>query len=103
MKTKKSKKPIAKCFDYEDGRTTQVAYVNAYNFGDRLLEGVMVKCVLDDKGYLEVSFTEDAEPYMCQLNEKYWLGAALDFAIKNDIFCDNESGSGDELCFVEIE
>lgn len=101
MKTKKSKKPIAKCFDYEDGSTTQTAYINGYYFGDRQLEGVMFKCVLDDKGFLVISTDEDSVPYMSTLNENYWLGAALHFAEGNDIFCDNNSGSGEELCFKD--
>lgn len=104
MKTLKSQKPVAKCFDYEDGRTTQTAFLDGYSFGDRLLEGVMVKCFLDENGFLEVSFVEDAEPYMCQLNEEYWLKQALEYAEKTDIFCEKEQGDGgEELCFVLLE
>ena len=98
----KSKKPIAKCFDYEDGRTTQTAYLNGYHFGDRLLEGVMFKCFLDSEGYLIVSTADNSTDYVKGLNEKYWLAECLHTAETYDIFCDDESGSGEEICFVEL-
>jgi hypothetical protein len=104
MKTLKSDKPVAKCFDYEDGRTTQTAFIDGYSFGDRLLEGVMVRCFLDEKGFLEVSFLEEDIPYLSQLNEDYWLEAALESAKGRDIFCEKEDGDGgEELCFVLLE
>lgn len=103
MKTRKSPKPIAKCFDYEDGRTTQTAFLNGYYVGDRQLEGVMFKLFLDEKGFLEVSTAEDSVSYMATLNEDYWLSVALATAEGWDIFCDNESGNGDEVCFVDLE
>jgi hypothetical protein len=101
MKVARSYKPIAKCFDYEDGRTTQTAFLSGYDVGDRLLEGVMFKCVLDNHGFLEVSVADGSASYMEKLNVDYWLGVALQVAEGYDVFCDNESGSGEELCFVE--
>ena len=91
--------------DYETGKVeTNVAYFNGYEVGDRILEGVMFKAEIDAKGIMYVSFVDDPEtdPYLHTLNHKYWLGLAASFAVQNDIFCDNVSGSGEELCLLEV-
>lgn len=100
--TVKSNKPIARCFADDDGKEYQEAYFDGYSFGDRLLEGVMFKAELLPDGYLEVSTAPRSASYMKKLNEKEWLDMALDHAINNDIFCENEKGSGEEIFFVPM-
>lgn len=90
-----------KGFDYEDGRIVKIAYFNGYNFGDRLLEGVMFKAIVNDEGDLRVEITDNCKKYFENLNKKKWLGEALDYAKNNDIFSEKEHG-GEELCLVKV-
>lgn len=100
MTSIKSEKPIARCFDDEDGKEFQTAYIHGYHFGDRQLEGVFFRCDLDDEGILEVGPVDPRELH--GLDVPYWLGAALDYAIKNDIFFEHPDGSdGGDLAFKD--
>ena len=90
------KNNTAKFFQYEDGRTTQVAFLDGYSFGDRLLEGVCFKCTVA-KGGMTVEFVEPNNTYVKGLNKKKWLKEAKDFAVQHDIFDEAADGSGEQI------
>lgn len=96
----KSKKPIAKAFDDEDGNLYQEAYLDGYCLAT-ILEGVIIKCSLDSGGYLTVSFLEKDIDFLKEFNTEFWLKQALSFAEQNDIFNEKESG-GRDLAFVDL-
>ena len=93
----KSEKPVARCFEDGDGFETQVAFIDGYGFGDRLLEGVMFRLELLPDKYLEVSTAPKSASYMKDLNEARWLKAALASAIDDDdgMFSEKERGGRD--------
>jgi len=101
MKTITSAEAVAKAFDFEDGRTTQVAYLDGYAFGDRLLENVIFRCELLPDRRLQVSVTPRCQKYFEKLNQKTWLQAALTYAIGTDTFCETETGHGEDLGYVD--
>ena len=90
-------------FEKEDGTIIQTAYFDGYHFGDRLLEGVMFKVTVTEKGKLEVEPCPDAEDYLKDVNRKKWLGEAKKFAkdmFENgfDSFCNEQAdGQGEDL------
>lgn len=88
-----------KHFGYEDGRTTNVAYLNGYYFGDRLLEGVYFKVAITD-GLLAVEFAQPDCNYIKDLNKKKILKQARTFAEEYDIFSEKPDGSGEDLELV---
>lgn len=96
-----SSKPVARCFDDENGKEYQAAYFQGYSFGDRLLEGVWFKAELLANGLLEVSTAKDSYSYMQNLNEDKWLAEALKYALRNDIFAASDGGSDEELAFKD--
>jgi hypothetical protein len=91
-----------KGFDYENGKIVKVAYFNGYAFGDKLLEGVMFKAEIVADGTMNVSLTKDAEVYFktAKLSQKQWLKEAYEYAEHNDIFSENENGTGADLCLL---
>lgn len=97
----KSEHRIARCFLDDDNKEYTVAYFDGYSFGDRLLEGVIFKAELLPDGFLEVSTAPRSASYMKSLNENKWLEEALAFAIQNDMFMASETGSDENLYFVE--
>ncbi len=65
--------------------------VDGYHFGDRMLEGVDFPCRIVD-GALQVEMPDNA--YTCKLNKEHWEKAALEYAVRNDLFGENE------LCLI---
>jgi len=66
------------------------AFVNGYNFGDRLLEGVMFKITITKNNKFKAEALRKDMDYLKGLNLKKWLGSAEAFANSNDIFYTNE-------------
>lgn len=107
LRTVWSQHPVARCFVYEDGRETDTAYIDAYSFGDRLLEGVMVRVSITEDKHLELQFVESAKEYVQGLNQKYWLREATAYVLqvieKEDdaIFNDMPDGQGVDLMVLD--
>jgi len=61
--------------------------MDGYDFGDRVLEGVMFRVSYNENDEIVVATDEDwsDSPYLVGLNEKYWLEQALANAQGNDI------------------
>jgi hypothetical protein len=76
-----------KRFMSENG-PVDVVYLHGYFFGDRLLEGVLFKCVIDTMtdNVKVLGVTDECVPYFSQLNVEMWLSAAQKYAEQNDIF-----------------
>ena len=65
----------------EDGETVKYAYVDGYNFGERLLEGVIFCLTIkDDKVTADIRKADAS--YMKQLNKKMWVKEAVKYAVK---------------------
>lgn len=73
---------------------TDTAYLDGYDFGDRLLEGVMFRCDIAPGGKLVVTVAEQSKPYFKGLNPD-WLQKAQDFAEQHDVFSETEDGGED--------
>jgi hypothetical protein len=81
----------------EEGETpikVEKAQFDGYEFGDRMLEGVMFDAWVDKKGALCVELPEDA--FTTGLNRNHWEELALNYAVSNDIF----SADDDEVGLV---
>lgn len=89
-------------FATEDGEKSKSAKVDGYQFGDRLLEGVMFIITVQDDGTLKAEVEEDAKVYMADLNEKKWLKAALQEAEDTDIFY-GANNEAEEYCLYDTE
>lgn len=85
-----------KHFSFHDGRTTNVAYMNGYSFGDRMLEGIAFKVEIVN-GDLVVNFAEPNGIYEQTLDQKYWLEQAQRYAEDEDIFYDKPDMNGFDL------
>lgn len=68
------------------------AMFDGYNFGDRLLEGVMFIATINEDNTISVRVSDISKLYFNNLNTKLWLKRALDFALMNDIFEDIKTG-----------
>jgi hypothetical protein len=77
--------------DGDDKLDTDTVVINGYNFGDRLLDGVLFSLKIVDGG-LEATMEEDN--YTKGLNKPYWEEACLEWCIENDVFGD------DEICLI---
>ena len=73
-------------FRTEDKDGVEYAYVNGYDFGDRLLEGVLFKIIIENNEFKAVDVEPGAKEYFSQLNQKKWLKEATDFAKQLDVF-----------------
>lgn len=72
-------------FMTDDGEVTY-AYVDGYDFGDTLLEGVLFIVKIKVVTFKIDGVADDAVEYMKNMNMKKWSKAALDFCKDNDIF-----------------
>jgi len=96
MKTKKYKG-----FSYEDGRIVKSAYIDAYAFGDTMMEGVFFKITVLEDGTLKAESSKKSKEYMKQFNEEYWIKEALRYAERTDFFF-SKHGGGEDLELEEI-
>lgn len=69
-----------------DNGEVPFAYVDGYDFGDTLLEGVYFKVTLEGTDFKVTEVADDAKEYMKGLNLKKWLAEAQDFCKEQDIF-----------------
>lgn len=84
-------------FEYGDGRRTQKAYFDGYSVGERLLEGLMFSCEIQNDGSIVVEFVELDDPYVQGLNTAKWRAEALQYAKDNDVFSDSPDGDGEDV------
>lgn len=67
--------------------TVEVAYLDGYPFGDRLLEGVIFELrVSPDRSGLTASVIPSCAAYFEDLNGPKWLAEAVKYALQNDVF-----------------
>ncbi len=77
-----------------------VFYVDGYQFGDRLLEGVMFKCGLLDGGASGVVYGPECDAYTASLNMKMWMQTCANQLGSMDMVNSDPSG-GMIYCLVE--
>lgn len=77
-----------------------VFYVDGYQFGDRLLEGVMFKCGLLDGGTSAVVYGPECDAYTASLNMKMWMHTCADQLGSMDMVRSDPAG-GMIYCLVE--
>lgn len=71
-----------------DNGEEQEAYLDGYYFADRLLEGVLFKCVIENDKVKVIGPAKENDPYFKKLNRETFLQRAQEFAEKTDSFCD---------------
>ncbi len=94
------KKPLALWGEAdEDLPDGTIFYVDGYQFGDRLLEGVMFKCALLDGGTSGVVFGPECDAYTASLNMKMWMQTCAEQLQSMDMVSDQHGNMG--YCLVE--
>ena len=92
------------CFRFDDGRTTNKAYLDGYSIGDRLLEGVPIEVEINADGSLRVEFyiaDDAARNYIAKLNREHWVTVAKEFAEEYDIFSSTPDLCGEDVALEE--
>ena len=88
-------------FDCEKCGRIEMALLNGYYVGDRLLEGVLFECQQNDDGTFNIQITEDSKEYFSQFNQQMWLTRMVEYAQNIDFFicptCGNDVVPEDEL------
>jgi hypothetical protein len=79
-------------FCEECDKNLDFIYINGYDFGDRLMEGVMFKVKLVNEKYECIGVKENSEPYMAQFNWEHWKKRCEDFVDDYDIATCPECG-----------
>jgi len=92
-----------KHFVYDGGATRDHAYIDGYHFGDRLLEDVWFKIIVQSDGTLWAETAPSSQEYMEDLNEAKWVKEAVKFAGGHDVFAEEDCGEGEELGLVRDE
>ncbi len=67
-----------KHFADDDGNFYKKAVVDGYQYGDKLLEGVMFELTIEDTGLLSIKVEDSAKDYFSQFNEKHWYDTILE-------------------------
>ena len=86
-------------FQKEDGSFIPHAYLDGYNFGDTLLEGVLFKITITPDKKFKAEITPSSKAFFEQFNQEYWLKRAEEYANTEDIFCETEQGGDDIIVF----
>jgi hypothetical protein len=68
------------------GNEPKFVLLNGYSFGDRLLEDVMFKVVIENNKFKCLGVTEDSQSYFNDLNTKKWMKECEEYASDNDAF-----------------
>lgn len=77
-------------------REVDVLYLDGYNFGDRLLEGVIFQIRVAPGGdNLAVSVDGQDEKYLKDLNSRKWLNEAREYALTTDVLSTERDMSHD--------
>ena len=63
-------------------------YVDGYDFGDRVLEGVNFKASLETNGTVLIIHGTDSNDYLSTLNAKKWMDKAWDYVSEVDMVTD---------------
>tara|TARA_R110000796_G_scaffold161858_2_gene278640 strand:- start:1348 stop:1680 length:333 start_codon:yes stop_codon:yes gene_type:complete len=89
--------------EYVDVRIepSKEAMFDGYNFGSRLLEGVIFIAKIEEDTSISVRVSDDSKDYFEELNQKLWLGRALKFVLENDVFEDMETG--DDVGLIKLD
>lgn len=64
----------------------EYAYVDGYDFGDKLLEGILFRIVIENNKFTCNQVDLESFDYFETLNKKMWFKSAVTFAKQNDIF-----------------
>ena len=67
-----------KHFSDNNGNILKTIKVNGYDYGDRLLDGVMFNVSVNDKGKLEIKVIDEDADFFSDFNEKKWYNTILD-------------------------
>ncbi len=89
-----------KHFETESGKIIMTAQYDGYQIAERLLEGLMFQISIQPDGSLKSSVKPEDENYFSQFNTVKFLKEAEDYAYKNDIFEDPNSG---EECWLVVD
>lgn len=83
------------CFKSESGECFKEAWFHGYDFGERALEGVWLKAVINFDGTLSVEWPEKEKDnaYLKTLNKNHWLQRAREYAEENDLFAQRAGGA----------
>lgn len=76
-------------------------YVDGYQFGDRLLEGVMFKITVTKQNKLKAEIAPGFEDSLEGLDKKYWLKLAVEHAETVDIFEADSKSSGEDVILYD--
>ena len=63
-------------------------YIDGYQFGDRVLEGVKFKASLEKKGTVLIVHGSDSDAYLSDLNAPMWMDSAWDYLSTTDSVTD---------------
>jgi hypothetical protein len=74
-------------FDCEDCGLIEIAIIDGYSFGDRLLDGVIFEVCKSDEGEFTVEVAARCAPYFNTLNTEMWLEEAREYAAETDNLC----------------
>jgi hypothetical protein len=75
-----------KHFIDDDGNTFNMAMMNGYNVGGKVLENVLFEIHVQENGDISVNVRAEDADYFSTLNEAKWLKEVKTFAINYDIF-----------------
>ena len=87
-----------KHFETVSGKIVKTAEFDGYSIADRLLEGLMFQITVQEDGTLKASVKDKDKDYFSDFNQEKWLKIAVDYAYKNDIFYD--PNTGEECCII---
>lgn len=77
-------------------------YYNGYGVGDRVLEGVLFKCELNDDGTWDIDISERDAKYFSTLNEEMWLEEVREAVPRHDFFrCPECGGDACQISHME--
>lgn len=90
-------KTFLKVLDDDTYQKVDVAYIDGYDVGDRILDGVMFEVrVINDKFVVKVSPSH--EWYFQKLNAEYWYPRLVEYCHTLDLFYADPCG-GDVVCW----
>ncbi|MFA9261753.1 MAG: hypothetical protein ACEQSB_00135 [Undibacterium sp.] len=98
---------MRKFYKYEEDNElwaeTQFGYLDAYQFGEGLLDGVIFKFSVSSKGDLQVQPAENSKDYFEKLNKQKWTKAAIKCAEESYSFASTEECRDDDVILYDRE
>ena len=83
---------MTKLFCEHCNEQKDIVFIDGYDFGDRLMEGVKFKVKFSDGKAECIGVEEEAKPYMDQFNWGHWKKRCEEFAESYDVFICIECG-----------